>query len=119
MNIECKNIESVTVMKFDETDRLYALNAELAKEKMNEVLTQPESCLVVDCNEIRFVDSSGFGALLSALKTSKQHNSVIKLCNIDAKVMELIKLMQLDSIFDIFDDYSSCINSFSKKEQHK
>nr|WP_320120184.1 STAS domain-containing protein [uncultured Marinifilum sp.] len=116
MNIETKNIDSVTVMKLIETNRLYALNAGVAKEKMNEVLSIPKSKLVIDFESINFIDSSGFGALLSALKTSKEHKSQIKLCNINKDVMELIELMQLDSIFDILQNPTACINSFSKAE---
>ncbi len=116
MNIETKNVDSITIMKLGETNRLYALNAGIAKDKMNEVLTQPESRLVVDFEAISFIDSSGFGALLSALKTSKEHQSQIKLCNINKDVMELIELMQLDSIFDIFQDPKACVNSFSRAE---
>jgi len=116
MNIETKNVDSITIMKLGETNRLYALNAGIAKDKMNEVLTQPESRLVVDFEAISFIDSSGFGALLSALKTSKEHQSQIKLCNINKDVMELIELMQLDSIFDIFQDSKACVNSFSRAE---
>jgi len=103
-------------MKLGETNRLYALNANIAKEKMNEVLIQAKSQLVVDFEEINFIDSSGFGALLSALKTSKEHQSFIKLCNINKDVMELIELMQLDSIFDIQQDPTACVNSFLSVE---
>ncbi len=116
MNIETKQVNSVTIMKLGSTNRLYALNANLAKEKMNEFLTQPKSQLVIDFEDISFIDSSGFGALLSALKTSKEHKSFIKLCNINNDVMELIELMQLDSIFDILQDTSACVDSFSSAE---
>lgn len=116
MNIETKQINSITIMKLGGTNRLYALNANLAKEKMNEVLTEPKSKLVIDFEGISFIDSSGFGALLSALKTSKENKSQIKLCNINKDVMELIELMQLDSIFDILQDSTACINSFSSAE---
>jgi anti-sigma B factor antagonist len=116
MNIETKQVNSITIMKLGETDRLYALNANLAKEKMNEILSQPKSRLIIDFEKINFIDSSGFGALLSALKTSKEHKSFIKLCNINQEVMDLIELMQLDSIFDISQDQAACVNSFSSIE---
>ncbi|WP_461631619.1 STAS domain-containing protein [Labilibaculum euxinus] len=116
MNIETKQVNSITIMKLGETNRLYALNANIAKEKMNEFLSLPKSKLIVDFEEISFIDSSGFGALLSALKTSKEHKSFIKLCNINRDVMELIELMQLDSIFDILQDQTACVNSFSSVE---
>jgi len=116
MNIETKQVDSITIMKLGETNRLYALNANIAKEKMNDFLSQAKSRLIVDFEEISFIDSSGFGALLSALKTSKEHKSFIKLCNINKDVMELIELMQLDSIFDILQDQTACVNSFSSVE---
>lgn len=116
MNIETKQVNSITIMKLGDTNRLYALNANLAKEKMNEVLTEPKSKLIIDFEGISFIDSSGFGALLSALKTSKENKSQIKLCNINKDVMELIELMQLDSIFDILQDSTACVNSFSSVE---
>ena len=116
MNIETKQVNSITIMKLGETNRLYALNANIAREKMNEFLSQPKSRLIIDFEEISFIDSSGFGALLSALKTSKEHKSSIKLCNINKNVMELIELMQLDSIFDILQDQTACLNSFSAVE---
>lgn len=116
MNIETKQVNSIIIMKLGDTNRLYALNANLAKEKMNEVLTEPKSKLIIDFEGISFIDSSGFGALLSALKTSKENKSQIKLCNINKDVMELIELMQLDSIFDILQDSTACVNSFSSVE---
>lgn len=116
MNIETKEVNSITIMKLGETNRLYALNASIAKEKMNEFLTQPKSRLVIDFEDINFIDSSGFGALISALKTSKEHKSFIKLCNINKDVMELMELMQLDSIFDILQDTTACVNSFASVE---
>ncbi|WP_372754138.1 STAS domain-containing protein [Labilibaculum sp.] len=116
MNIETKHVNTITIMKLGDTDRLYALNANIAKEKMNEILSQSKTQLVIDLEKINFIDSSGFGALLSALKTSKEHKSSIKLCNINHEVMELIELMQLDSIFDIFQDQATCVNSFLSKE---
>jgi len=114
MNIITSYIDSVTVLKICETNRLYALNAAELKEKANIILTQPNTKLIIDLEQINFIDSSGFGALLSALKTSKEFDSHIKLCNISKDVMELIELMQLDSIFDIAPDPSICITSFSK-----
>lgn len=116
MNIKTKQVDDVTIIKLGDTDRLYVLNANIAKEKMNELLSTPKTKLVIDLEGINFIDSSGFGALLSALKTSKEHKTYLKLCNINKEVMDLIELMQLDSIFDILHDTNACINSFSSAE---
>ncbi|MFA8433283.1 MAG: STAS domain-containing protein [Marinifilaceae bacterium] len=112
MKIETTQENSVTIFRLTEGNRFNAIHSGMIKEKLNEVLTTPSSRLIIDFEEINFIDSSGFGALLSALKTSKENQSSLKLCNINTDVMELIELMQLDTIFDIQQDVPACLNSF-------
>jgi anti-sigma B factor antagonist len=112
MKIEETQENSVTIFRFKGENRLNAVHSEMVKEKLNEFLSTPNSKLVLDFSEINFIDSSGFSALLSALRTSKENQSDLKFCNINTDVMELIELMQLDTIFDIQQDIPGCISSF-------
>ncbi len=112
MNINCKTIDSITVVRFENTDRFYVLNTEEAKTTLTMLLSQPEAKVIVNLENINFIDSSGFGVLLSALKKSKQNNSVIKICNMNQQVMQLFQLMKLDTIFETFEDIESCVASF-------
>ena len=41
---------------------------------------------------INFIDSSGFGVFLSALKAANNNYGQFKICNVDEDVMELFKI---------------------------
>ncbi len=90
--------------------RFNALIANQVKEELNQVLERKGTKLIIDLINVSFIDSSGFGALISNLKRSKENNSSLYLSNINADVMELIVLMKLDTIFEICTDIDNCTN---------
>jgi anti-sigma B factor antagonist len=69
--------------------------------------------LVFDLKGITFIDSSGFGVLLSALKAASNNYGQFKICNVNSDVMELFKLLQLHHVFEIYDELDACLKSFN------
>ncbi len=57
--------------------------------------------LVVNLSEIDFCDSSGLGALLIAERKMREHGGTLRLVGVRKKVMNLIKISQLDRVFNI------------------
>ena len=84
-----------------DTNRLTATNAPEIKEPLTEALKSEGVLLTLNLKNIKFIDSTGIGVLISALKTAKQNNSGFRLCAIQDDVLSLLKLMKLDQIFDI------------------
>lgn len=99
----------VSVGTINETDRLNAANAHLVKQLLNQKLAVEGAHLLLNLNNIRFIDSTGIGALISGLKTARQHDATFQLCAIQKDVASLLTLMKLDKVFDIFDDESQVI----------
>lgn len=62
--------------------------------------------------KLGFVDSSGCGALLSCLKKVKGQNGELKICGLQDRVSDLLKLMRLERVFDIKISKEDAINSF-------
>jgi anti-sigma B factor antagonist len=83
-----------------DTNRLTATIAPDIKEPLTDVLKQQGINVVLNLENIKFIDSTGIGVLISALKTARQHNSSFALCSVQKDVMSLLKLMKLDQIFD-------------------
>ncbi len=83
-----------------DTNRLTATIAPEIKGSLTDALKQNGVILVLNLNNIKFIDSTGIGVLISALKTARQHNSNFVLCSVQDDVMSLLKLMKLDQIFD-------------------
>jgi anti-sigma B factor antagonist len=55
--------------------------------------------IVVDMKEIYYVDSSGLGALISALTKLKKSSGALRLACVDERVVKIMKLTRLDTIF--------------------
>ena len=104
--------KDIMIASFDNYDRFNAVIFQEVKDSLNSLL-EPESKLVLDLKGVKFIDSSGFGAMLSVFKTARKNNSVFKICSVNSEVMELVRLMQLHNVFDIYDSLEECKASFN------
>jgi len=107
---EIKN--GVEVLSFDNVSKLNILVAQSLKEEISQYLNKEGKNIVLNLDGIEYVDSSGFGALLSILRNAKNNNSNFKICNVSQDVMELVKLLQLHNVFEIHDNVEQCVASF-------
>lgn len=57
--------------------------------------------LLIDGTNLEYVDSTGLGALISILKTIKDHDKEIILENIKANIRKLFYITELDKLFVI------------------
>ena len=86
----------------NDTDRLNATIAPNVKEELNKNLNNPDVSFILDLQNIKFIDSTGIGVLISALKTARQSNGNFFLSNVNKEVMDLLSLMKLDKVFDFY-----------------
>ena len=112
--LETKMINEVLVVKLKDADRLNAMITEAVKEQLLEYFNKPNTSLVFDLQGISFIDSSGFGVFLSAMKAANNNYGRFKICNVDKDVMELFKLLQLHHVFEIYDELKPCLESFNQ-----
>ncbi len=63
--------------------------------------------LLVDLQNVGFLDSKGLGALLSALKIASAHNGKLFLCSLQESVRLLCEITKMDQVFTIFADQES------------
>ncbi|MBN2232795.1 MAG: STAS domain-containing protein [Deltaproteobacteria bacterium] len=73
------------------TDRFRAAVAAL--------LDTPATAIIVDAGALDYIDSSGLGALVSAHATLTRKNRRLALCNVSAKVDEIMRITKLDRYF--------------------
>lgn len=58
--------------------------------------------ILVDFSDVTFMDSSGLGALVLALKTIRGAGLKMFLCSINEQVRMLFELTSMDRVFEIF-----------------
>jgi len=111
--LETEFIDDLIVVWLKETDRLNAPIAEPVKEGLLKLFNKPGNRVIFDLRDIKFIDSSGFGIFLSAMKAANNSVGHFKICNVTPEVMELFKLLQLHHVFEIYDELDACIASFN------
>jgi len=84
MEIAVDNIDSIAVATMP-VDELDASNAGEFKRDIAPVL-QANTRLVIDLSRLRFVDSSGLGAMLSCLRQLSAKSGDLKLCGMSKQV---------------------------------
>lgn len=106
LNVEKK--DNIKIASLPEINRLNITIADDVKHELVDLFSN-KTKVIFNLENIEFVDSSGFGALISALKACKKTNSRFIIININNEVMELVKLMQLQNIFEIEDDMEKAL----------
>ena len=75
-----------------------------------------EDCVsvVFDFSELKFVDSSGIGALLSCLRLVRSRGGEIRLSGLLPNVQSLFQLVRLDRLFEVFPSSDEAVASFDE-----
>ena len=70
--------------------------------------------VVVDLNEVDFIDSSGLGVILSCYRHLQTAKGDLKLCRMKESVRSLFELVRMHRIFEIYDTSEEAIESFQQ-----
>lgn len=84
-------------------------------EKIALVVPQPQQLWVIDLAKVEFMDSSGLVSLVQGLKTARQHNCRLVLCNVTNPVRLVLELTHLNSVFEIFNTYEDVLSIIENK----
>jgi anti-sigma B factor antagonist len=95
------HIENTYLASFYNVSRLNVLNSKEIETQLLPLISQSESNLTLNLSGIKFIDSSGFETLLSLYKVAKLNNSNLNLINLSEELLELIKLVELDRVFQL------------------
>jgi anti-sigma B factor antagonist len=75
-------------------------------------LIQDHARVVLDLANVKFIDSSGLGALISCLRQLNTRRGDFRLCEMSATVRALFELMRLHRVFNIHPTRQEAVRSF-------
>lgn len=111
--MELKGMEEangVLVIELRE-DNLDASNVREFKDAVQAVI-HDRTKVVLDMTGVKFVDSSGLGALISCLRLLNGRRGDFKLCGMSKTVRALFELMRMHRVFNILDSRDAAVRSF-------
>jgi anti-sigma B factor antagonist len=82
--------------------RLDVTNVNQFRREVTDIATSNPKFLLIDLKDISFMDSSGLGALVAALKTIRNSGGELAICSPTDQVQMLFDLTSMSSIFKIY-----------------
>ena len=100
MNIHPRDPQTLEISGLVE---LAAANAAQVRDTIRAALTPSHIRLDLDLSGVRFLDSSGLGALISLHKTLRSQNGAVRLVKPASNVRQILELTRLHRVFEIVD----------------
>ena len=111
MIAKVRNVGQVTIL--DVPQRLTAGHeAERLQSDLEALLAKGQKSILINLNQVSFLDSSGLGVLLTLKKAALVANAKLKLLRPQKKVCSLIAETGLQKVFECFDDEKTAVRSF-------
>lgn len=83
--------------------------AEIKAEALRLLGDAPD--VVVDLSDVEFLDSAGVGVLVGLFKNARLRGGRARFCGLTPGVRSVLELIQLDRIFEIYDDVEAAVRS--------
>jgi anti-sigma B factor antagonist len=108
--IDIEKRDKVDIVNFT-VDKINALITDQVRDEINKVFKNGSSSLVINLKGVDYIDSSGFGCLLSIMRSAKNNYCILKFASPEPTVMQVLQTLNLHTVFDIYEDIDACIRS--------
>lgn len=110
MDIKTSELKRVTL--FEVNGRIDSTNANELGDALNAAIDAGRTQIVLDLEQVEYMSSAGLRELVNALKKVKRGTGDLRLASIAPRVMEVLELAGLDTIFEIFENQVEAVGSF-------
>ena len=84
----------------------------LLRKLIRELLEEDRTLILLNLADVNYIDSSGIGELVSAFTTVKGRGGEMKLLSLTKKVHDLLQITRLFTVFEVFSEESTAVQSF-------
>ena len=100
MDLKSRSDDALQVVTVNDT-RIDAAVAIAFKDAMRTETDTENETVILDLNEVQFIDSSGLGAIVAAMKSMGQSRKLV-LAGLTPTVDKVFRLTRMDSVFSVF-----------------
>jgi len=102
--------DGVLVVEYGE-ENLDASNVRDFRDSIEKIIKN-QTKVVLDMSRLKFVDSSGLGALIACLRDTNSRKGDFRLSAMSRSVLALFELMRMHRVFSIHDTVDGAVSSF-------
>jgi len=112
MDITQRKKDDIVILSIVGEIDLY--NAPEIKDIINKLIEDRNYNVIIDLEQVSYIDSSGIGALISSLSNLKKYQGGLKIINVFASVKKVFELTKLTSFFEIYDSEEEALRHFNR-----
>ncbi|MFP4324239.1 MAG: STAS domain-containing protein [Anaerolineales bacterium] len=112
MSIEISVSEMKRVSLMEVAGRVDSISADDLHQALAQAIDDGRTKLVVNLEQVEYMSSAGLRELVSALKQVNKMNGDLRLAAPSQKVMEVLELAGLDTIFKVYPSTVEAVGSF-------
>jgi anti-sigma B factor antagonist len=113
MNITERQVGDVTVLDLEGKILLGEGDIQL-KQYVSDLIARGVRRVLLNCREVPYMDSSGLGEVVRCYTTVKRAGGELKLVNLTKRLVDLLTITKLISVFETHDSEEKAINSFQR-----
>ena len=99
--ISIKKINDTYIVRFPEINKLNIINSGEIEAELIQLTETPNVRIALDLQDIRFIDSTGFGLLMKLKRKASYNNIDLFLLYVSEEVQELFSLLGIAAVFNL------------------
>ena len=116
MALRMREIKNVTIIDIEGN---VDINSSEIVETVGWLINSGKLFIILNLENMDMVDYSGLSVLAIAYKNVINHKGKMKFLRVPLSVVELFRIVRLDSVFEAYQDEETAINSFYDQEIEK
>jgi anti-sigma B factor antagonist len=111
LEMHAREVEGILIL--DLQGRIVAgSEATELRDRLTALPSQRNAKVILNLQDVHFIDSTGLGILVLGHSSMKAAGGALKLLHLPRRSAQLMVLTKLSTVFSIYDDEQSAINSF-------
>lgn len=116
MPIRIREVNSINILDIEGT---IDINSSEIIETVGWLVNTGKLNIILNLENVDMVDYSGISILAVAYKNVVNHKGKLRFMHVPLSVIELFRIVRLDSVFETYIDEEACVNSFFEEDFEK
>ena len=113
IKVSTRQVDGVTILDLSGRITL-GEGSVVLRDAIRDLITKGDKNILLNLGDVSYIDSSGIGELVSAYTSVKNNGGELKLLNLTKKVHDLLQITKLYTVFDVKDDETTAVGSFTR-----
>ena len=106
MELDIRTQQDGTVCTLELEGEVDVYTAPRLKEELVALIEGGCTHVIVNLDDVAFIDSSGLGVLVGALRRARERNGAVRIVCTRENILKIFRITGLDKVFPVFSDLS-------------